>query len=404
MSGDIKADSWRMENLYRRVFPNVDQLDEISSKLVQVESGISSRVMNRANVEGELASLMADVRTSRDSFASTCAGITQCINGFANADSALANSMRGVGFLAAGVAAGPLGMAAYTVLAHLISIGAIDINSVFGLGNGLNDIYTNIEGIKLQLLQFGAEKERGEDLTNKLLIAGVAAGASASLWHKEGMFEGKYGFAQGSVDFLKASAEGKAGVFYENGMPVIGAELGASVCALELNGMISTPDNPYAQLYAKGNAKFLEAHAGLEATLGLTKTKVGAEIGATLASVEGTLGGKLGPIEAGVTGELKVGVGAKAEFGWENGKLKCELGAALGIGASIKFEVGLSQEACQVIQDTAVKTVATVSKIVEKAPSAIMEAVSNPMSVLNAAVDAHSAIINKIASIRLPFL
>jgi hypothetical protein len=404
MSGDIKADSWRMENLYRRVFPNVDQLDEISSKLVQVESGISSRVMNRANVEGELASLMADVRTSRDSFASTCAGITQCINGFENADNALANSMRGVGYLAAGVAAGPLGLAAYTVLAHLVSVGAIDINKVFGLGNGLNDLYTNIEGIKLELLKFGAEKKLGEDLDKKLLLAGLAVGGSVSLLHGEGMASGKYGFAQGSYDVLKAEAEAKAGVFYENGMPVIGAELGASACALQLDGIISTPDNPYAQLYAKGNAKVLEAKAGLEATLGLTKTKVGAEIGASLVSVEGTLGGKLGPVEAGVTGEFKVGIGAKAELGWEDGKLKCELGAALGIGASIKFEVGLSQEACQVIQDTAVKTAATVSKIVEKAPSAIMEAVSNPMSVLNAAVDAHKSIVNKIANIRLPFL
>ena len=44
-------------------------------------------------------------------------------------------------------------------------------------------------------------------------------------------------------------------------------------------------------------------------------------------------------MEVNVSGSVKVGIGAKASVGYSNGKLKCEIGAALGVGGSFGFEV-----------------------------------------------------------------
>ena len=46
--------------------------------------------------------------------------------------------------------------------------------------------------------------------------------------------------------------------------------------------------------------------------------------------------------DVGVTGSLKVGVGAHAEVGYTDGKLKVDIGAAVGVGFDLGFEVDVS--------------------------------------------------------------
>jgi hypothetical protein len=46
-------------------------------------------------------------------------------------------------------------------------------------------------------------------------------------------------------------------------------------------------------------------------------------------------------VEANVTGKVGVGVGAHADVGLTDGKFKVEVGAYLGVGGSVGFEVDI---------------------------------------------------------------
>lgn len=46
--------------------------------------------------------------------------------------------------------------------------------------------------------------------------------------------------------------------------------------------------------------------------------------------------------DIGVSGAVKVGIGAHAEVGYTDGKFKVDVGAALGVGVDIGFEVDIS--------------------------------------------------------------
>ena len=56
-------------------------------------------------------------------------------------------------------------------------------------------------------------------------------------------------------------------------------------------------------------------------------------------------------VEGKVNGSVNFGVGAHADIGLVDGKLKCDIGASLGVGASVGFEIDT-----KALVDTAVST------------------------------------------------
>lgn len=185
--------------------------------------------------------------------------------------------------------------------------------------------------------------------------------ADASFWEASGSVEGAYGSASGEVGFLNADAGAGvyAGLFTEDGKfaPGIGAEASASVSLFEASGEARL-GNDYLGLYGKGEVSVCEASAeasidaGLYDEDGKFNPSLGAslEAEAVLASASGSVGGRVLGTDVGVSGTVGFGVGANASVGVQDGVLSVELGAYLGVGGSVSFELDFS-DTCDTIVD-----------------------------------------------------
>ncbi len=69
------------------------------------------------------------------------------------------------------------------------------------------------------------------------------------------------------------------------------------------------------------------------------QVNVGVSAEAVLFEAEGSVGVNVLGGEVGVSGSVKVGVGAHADVGYKDGVFKCEIGASLGIGFDVGIEV-----------------------------------------------------------------
>ncbi|MBP3413987.1 MAG: hypothetical protein J6L81_02155 [Clostridia bacterium] len=68
---------------------------------------------------------------------------------------------------------------------------------------------------------------------------------------------------------------------------------------------------------------------------------VSADAELIVAEIEGKIGVNVLGGEIGVKGGINYGVGAHAEIGYRDGIFKCDIGASLGIGASLDFEIDI---------------------------------------------------------------
>ncbi|MCR5556404.1 MAG: hypothetical protein K6F75_02455 [Butyrivibrio sp.] len=158
--------------------------------------------------------------------------------------------------------------------------------------------------------------------------------------------EGEYGSASGEINVLSYDVNASAYV----GLLSAGASVGATVTALSLDGEAQLGNDDLA-LYAKGDVTVGEASATAEAKVGLLdkngnfnpSAKVEASAEVIGAKASGTIGGKVLGADVGVTGSVQVGVGAHANIGYEEGKLSLDVGATLGVGASVKLEIDVSK-------------------------------------------------------------
>lgn len=171
---------------------------------------------------------------------------------------------------------------------------------------------------------------------------------------------GDNGWAEGSMEGKvltgEAHAEAAAGLYRftkdKNGKtvkvlsPSVSAEVGASVAVAEIaaEGRIGLGgDKKMLGAYGNVNAEVLsaEAKAGVHVIPG-KQYYAGASAEANLAKVEGAAGVSVLGTDVGVTGALKAGVGVHANAGYTDGKIKLDVGAAVGVGFDLGFEVDVS--------------------------------------------------------------
>ena len=127
--------------------------------------------------------------------------------------------------------------------------------------------------------------------------------------------------------------------------PAVDAEIGASVAVAELSadGRLGLGENHnMLGVYGEADATALSAEAQAGIHIGRGDVYAGASAEADLVKVSGSAGVTVLGTDVGVTGSLKVGVGAHAKVGYTDGKLKVDVGAAVGIGADVGFEVDVS--------------------------------------------------------------
>lgn len=163
---------------------------------------------------------------------------------------------------------------------------------------------------------------------------------------------GEYGEA--GVDVGKAEMHGSlsGGVYgYDRDgnkvfAPGVKAEAGASVCLLTAyaDGEIGND-----MLGLKGHGEVSVGKASVEGKFQadfLTEDgkfnpqfKASAEAEAIAVEAKGSASVSIAGVEGTVNGSVNFGIGAHADIGIVDGKIKCDIGASLGVGASLGFEV-----------------------------------------------------------------
>ncbi len=193
-----------------------------------------------------------------------------------------------------------------------------------------------------------------DDVDDKQLIDGVdvyiaKAGIEKenSVWRSGEKIKGdKDGtHASGELRFLNADAEASAYI----GLGGLGVSAGASVSVFHADGEAQL-GNDMLGVYAKGEVDVLKAGLEGDFSVGVydkngkfspnAHLSASAEAIAAEASVKG--GVKIAGTDIGVKAGINVGIGAHADIGFKDGKVSLDLGASLGIGASVKLEVDVS--------------------------------------------------------------
>lgn len=215
----------------------------------------------------------------------------------------------------------------------------------------------------------------------------VEYGAEWTLAGAKTEYESDYIKYQAEAYALRAQANVHAGVgafFYEtpDGEIVnaygLNAEVGAS---FTLAGASASGDagSAYAGVSGRANVVVGDVYAKANATIGMVGGKfvavasgaIGAD--AFRASAGGSV--RLLGVEVGAEATFKVGVSAKFEVGFDGGKFKANIGAALGIGFEINISIDFSK-AISVVKDAA-KYVVEGAKAVGRAIGDAARAVGN---------------------------
>ena len=194
------------------------------------------------------------------------------------------------------------------------------------------------------------------DKKGTILEAGAEAKAEGSILEGKIGTSGEAGNISLEGQFLKgeAHAKGEAGLYVydkdENGnitrifSPGVAAEVGASVAVLSAaaSGRLGLgEDNNMLGIYGEGEASVASAEAKAGFSVNRNEVRAQAKAEANLVEAKGTAGISVLGTDIGVSGSVKVGVGAHADIGYTDGKLKVDIGAAIGVGVSVGFEVDI---------------------------------------------------------------
>lgn len=208
--------------------------------------------------------------------------------------------------------------------------------------------YTSVNGVE----EKGEKRTPADVLTDRHFLFGGEVGGEQS-WSLLSDHRTK-DYGKGSVstalDMFKWSGEasGHAGLYYKDGKPSFGADvkIGTSFSVLEgsLDGSYDVIDG--VTVNGGVDVAVGRVEAGMEGAFGIVDGELqaygGLKAEVIAAEVSGDLGVDVFGVEGKVTGKLNVGLGAHAEVGFHDGKLVFDVGAAAGIGGSIKGEIDVS--------------------------------------------------------------
>ncbi len=193
------------------------------------------------------------------------------------------------------------------------------------------------------------------------------------------------GWASGSYSVKALNAKGEASfnaglyteVVDENGNkklvlnPQVSAEVGASVSVFEAEAQ-GKIGNKYIGADAGVKAEVLSAEAKAKLKISRDEATLKASAEANLVKVGATAGLTIGGTKVGSVGaNFKVGAGAHANISYKDGSIKCDIGASLGIGFDLKFELNV-KGAVKAVAKTAVSAIGGV-KTVAKAASGVVK-------------------------------
>lgn len=177
---------------------------------------------------------------------------------------------------------------------------------------------------------------------------------SASLY--KGNYDlGDWGEIAVTVGEAEAHASVSAGLYVigadgeKKFSPGVNAEVGASATALEVGWENQLLGDENLGLNADAKVTVGQASVKADATAQIfgDDGKLNMQLGASAkaeaiaAEVEGSVGVNVLGGEVGVKGSVNVGIGAHADVGYRNGIAKVDIGASLGIGASVSIEVDI---------------------------------------------------------------
>ena len=208
------------------------------------------------------------------------------------------------------------------------------------------------------------ERKKKTDMLESVTIWSGSIKKEGSLLHFGGEVETDWGSCSYSADFMKAEASGSLEI---TGGGIEG-EVGVALSAFTAEAAGQLGDDMLG-LHGKVDVEVGKAEAKGSLGLGIwdengnfspkLSAKVSAE--AIAAEVSGKVGVDVAGVKVDAKGSLNFGVGAHADVGIRDGKLSVDLGASLGVGASIKFDVDISgaaeyvgnaaKEVCKAAQD-----------------------------------------------------
>lgn len=175
-----------------------------------------------------------------------------------------------------------------------------------------------------------------------------SASADGALLSGSGVFDSGLLQASGeyAVGSYSASAALNAQLFDDDGnfAPGVSGEVGVSGSLFDASGEVSY-GNEIAGAALAGSVTVLAASAAASGSLGFTdgefEAKASASAEATLAEAEGEASIEVLGVEGKVTGSAGVGVGAHLDAGYSDGVISFDVGAYVGVGGSIGFEVDI---------------------------------------------------------------
>lgn len=178
----------------------------------------------------------------------------------------------------------------------------------------------------------------------------------------------------GKMQLGKADADGHCGagailIRKEDGSTVGGAGLTVSGEAkaevAEASGKLRAGTEEY-NMHAGGSVAIVKTGVKGAATVGMddkgnVQMNANGSAEVNLAEANGNIGTTIGGVDFGINGSVKVGIGVKANIGYSDGKLHCEVGAALGVGGSVGFDLDVGAIGKKVSEATKTTTNAITS-------------------------------------------
>ena len=203
----------------------------------------------------------------------------------------------------------------------------------------------------------GKSSNKAKDTGKQLGLFAVGASAEESysaigenFARKDGKLSTEGSAGIGNLG-ANASIKGGIGTFVtgdNKGDLIIGgeAQVGVSASAINVDGSMTYELCDYVSVGVGSEVSVLEGEASAGAGVGYVDGKMmayaeaSAEANVAEVEVEGSL--DLGLVEGKVGGSVSFGIGAHAKAGYDDGVISYDVGAAFGLGVSVKGEVDIS--------------------------------------------------------------